>query len=69
MSGVLGKNGVQRERTSCCGAYVPIGALGYEPPTPANPYGRDLCPPGRGCRKIATRPARFTVTVTFGGRL
>lgn len=69
MSGVIDKNGVQWERTSCCGAYVPIGDLEYEPPSAQNPYGRDLCPPGQGCRRTARKPARPSITVVFAGRL
>ncbi|MGV0986778.1 MAG: hypothetical protein ACOYB2_19700 [Limnohabitans sp.] len=53
MSGVIDENGVQWEHCNVCGAFVRIEELLYEDPTPAHPYGLDVCPtcaPGRKVR-------------------
>ena len=44
MSGVVDKNGVQWERTNCCGHFVRIDLLKYEQPSEEHKYGRDICP-------------------------
>lgn len=42
MSGVINDDG-QWERCNACGRFVLLPQLKYEEPSPAHPYGRDLC--------------------------
>ena len=43
MSGVIDEDGTQWEHCNDCGKFVRIEHLRYKQPSPANPYGLDLC--------------------------
>lgn len=42
MAGVI-IDGIQWEHCNKCGTMVKMSNLGYIKPTPANPYGMDIC--------------------------
>lgn len=62
MSGVILDDGVQWEHCNVCAGWVRLEDLGYEPPTPAFTYGRDICIkctnalPQRALRRIKPAP-------------
>jgi hypothetical protein len=43
MCGIIDLDGTQWERCNGCGEFVEIDNLKYKEPSPAHPYGLDLC--------------------------
>jgi hypothetical protein len=41
--GIIDDDGVQWERTNCCGEFVKFDDLLYMQPTKDHPYGLDIC--------------------------